>query len=93
MSSTTLRRFVLVDAYAIAPQLTSLPAARTKDMTDASGRLLVKLPDIKFYLHKVKLFPETRQLYDEIAGQLKGIVAGFIKAGTAGAQYSHVRES
>jgi hypothetical protein len=73
-------------------QLTFYVSYSTKDMTDASGRLLVKLPDIKFYLHKVKLFPETRQLYDEIAGQLKDIVAGFIKAGTAGSHYSHVRE-
>lgn len=69
----------------------TLSPSSTKDMTDSKGRLLVKLPEIKFYLHKVKLEPEVRALYDEVSNYLKNIVAGFMKAGTAGSQYSHVR--
>lgn len=72
-------------------QLTSLFLRSTKDMKSASGEPLVKLPELKFYVYKVALNPETRQLYDEIATQLKAIVEGFMKSGTAGKQYSHVR--
>ena len=61
-------------------------------MTDSSGRLLVKLPEITFYLHKVKLDPTTRALYDEIAGQLKDIVEGFVSTGKVGMKYSDLRE-
>lgn len=61
-------------------------------MTDSTGKKLVKLPAISFYLHKVKLSPAARALYDEVAAELKIIVAKYLKAGTTSTHYSHVRK-
>lgn len=61
-------------------------------MTDLSGKRLVSLPEINFYLHRVKLAPEAQILYDEVLGVLQGIIKGMMKKGTATAHYSNVRE-
>lgn len=61
-------------------------------MTDAKGNLLVKLPKISFYVHKVPLNPETRVLYDEIAGSIKGVVKAMLREGQSGNGYSQVRK-
>ncbi|GAA5894625.1 hypothetical protein JCM5296_002912 [Sporobolomyces johnsonii] len=63
---------------------------RTKDMVDASGQPLVKLPEVSFYQNKVKLPPAVRQLYDEIDKVAKGIVTDFLRAGTVKANYTYV---
>ena len=60
-------------------------------MTDTSGKRLVSLPEINFYLHRVKLSPEAQGMYDEVLGVLQAMIKGFLKKGTASAQYSNVR--
>ncbi|GAA6041170.1 hypothetical protein JCM8097_004150 [Rhodosporidiobolus ruineniae] len=39
---------------------------RTKDMVDASGQPLIRLPQVSFYQHKVQLRPAQRELYAEV---------------------------
>ncbi|GAA5887951.1 hypothetical protein JCM6882_000812 [Rhodosporidiobolus microsporus] len=39
---------------------------RTKDMVDASGKPLIRLPQVSFYQHKVQLKPAVRELYAEV---------------------------
>ncbi|KAK4701080.1 hypothetical protein P7C70_g5154, partial [Phenoliferia sp. Uapishka_3] len=70
--------------------VSSTTLRRTKDMTDTTGKRLVSLPEISFYLHRVKLQPEAQSLYDEVLGVLQGIVKGFLNKGTASMQYSNV---
>lgn len=62
-------------------------------MTGTNGKRLVSLPEISFYLHRVKLSPEAQSLYDEVLVQLQGIVKGYLNKGTATVQYSNVRTS
>lgn len=40
---------------------------RTKDMTDSKGQRIVKLPGISYYVHKVKLHKDARELYNLVA--------------------------
>jgi SWI/SNF-related matrix-associated actin-dependent regulator of chromatin subfamily A3 len=48
---------------------------RTKDMTDAAGQRIVKLPGIAHYVHKVKLHREAREMYDLVAEKVAEIAA------------------
>jgi hypothetical protein len=55
-----------------------LPLYSTKDMVDASGQPLIRLPQVSFYQHKVQLKPAVRELYDEVERE----VAATVKAST-----------
>lgn len=61
-------------------------------MTDKDGRKLVSLPEIKFYLHKVKLLPHVRVVYDRVAAELRAIVEPMLATGKSTIEYSNVRE-
>lgn len=65
---------------------------RKKNMTDKDGRKLVSLPEIKFYLHKVKLLPHVRKVYDQVASELRALVEPMLTAGRSTIAYSNVRE-
>lgn len=61
-------------------------------MTDASGRPIVKLPKITYYIHRVKLHEAAQKLYDEIAARLAAIVENLEKQGRDRNNYQHIRE-
>ena len=72
--------------------VSSTTLQRKKNMTDKEGRKLVVLPEIKFYLHKVKLLPHVRKVYDQVANELKAIVAPMLTGGKSTIEYSNVRK-
>jgi hypothetical protein len=61
-------------------------------MTDSNGQLLVRLPELTVYAHKVKLNPDTRAIYDEVKAVLDGIVLELKNKGIESQNYSAVRE-
>ncbi len=72
--------------------MSSTTLQRKKNMVDKAGNKLVSLPGIKFYLHKVKLLPHVRKVYDEVANELREIVSPMLKTGQSTIEYSSVRE-
>ncbi|GAA5893506.1 uncharacterized protein JCM6883_003541 [Sporobolomyces salmoneus] len=63
---------------------------RTKNMVNANGEPLVKLPELASYQIKVKLTGAARETYDEVFKQLGKIIEGLVKKDTAGAKYSQL---
>ncbi|GAA5822173.1 hypothetical protein JCM10212_002977 [Sporobolomyces blumeae] len=63
---------------------------RTKNMVDANGQPLVKLPELKSYQISVKLPPPTRELYDAVFAQLGTFVKGIVDSGQAQNRYTQV---
>lgn len=82
-----LTRLALLQAV-----VSSTTLQRKKNMTTKEGQKLVSLPEIKFYLHKVKLLPHVRVLYDQVAAELRSIVEPMITTGKSTIEYSSVRE-
>ncbi|GAA6024936.1 hypothetical protein JCM11491_000961 [Sporobolomyces phaffii] len=63
---------------------------RTKNMVDANGQPLVKLPELASYQIKVKLSGSARETYDEVFKQLGKIISGIVKSDQGGAKYSQM---
>lgn len=63
---------------------------RTKDMRDAQGAALVNLPSITFYIHKVDLHPQQREIYSFVWKRLSSRFNDFMRHGTASSHYSHI---
>ncbi|GAA5843841.1 hypothetical protein JCM3766R1_005942 [Sporobolomyces carnicolor] len=63
---------------------------RTKNMSDAAGKPLVKLPELASYQIKVKLTGSARETYDEVFKQLGKIIKGLVKQDQAGTKYSQM---
>jgi hypothetical protein len=72
-SSVRSSFFVILCSFDLPP-----PDGSTKDMVDASGQPLIRLPQVSFYQHKVQLKPAVRELYDEVERE----VAATVKAST-----------
>lgn len=66
---------------------------RTKNMADASGKPLVKLPELLSYQIKVKLTGAARETYDDVFKQLRKIIDKVVGSDTGGAKYSQMRQS
>ncbi|GAA5967788.1 hypothetical protein JCM11641_005766 [Rhodosporidiobolus odoratus] len=62
------------DPEILSAVITSTTLRRTKDMVDASGKPLIRLPEVAFYQHKVQLKPAVRELYTEVENEVKKIV-------------------
>ncbi|KAK4053900.1 hypothetical protein OIO90_003737 [Microbotryomycetes sp. JL221] len=68
--------------------VSSTTLRRTKDMSDAKGQPLVKLPKIQFFKHKVQLKPDARKLYDEIRDMSEAIVDAWVEEKGNGQRYT-----
>ncbi|GAA5999891.1 hypothetical protein JCM10207_005958 [Rhodosporidiobolus poonsookiae] len=63
---------------------------RTKDMVDASGQPLIRLPEVAFYQHKVQLKPAARELYAEVEKEVAESVKAAKKGGAEKLSYTHI---
>ncbi|BGP16641.1 hypothetical protein JCM10213_000443 [Rhodosporidiobolus nylandii] len=63
---------------------------RTKDMVDASGKPLIRLPEVQFYRHKVQLKPAARELYAEVEKEVAASVKDAKKEGIEKLSYTHI---